>query len=694
MNVAEDALQPALPQPVLPQPAPLAEVPRTAAAYRLTVYLACSLVFLAVNYALGEDLRWDTLNYHVYAGFSAVHDRFVQDYFAAGPQSYFNPYVYAPFYALISSGLSALAVSSVLAAAQSSILWLTYELALCVCPSDDRRSLLVTGLCAVALAFLNPILIEQVGSSFADITTAALVVCGWLLLARAVQAPRVGLIVGAGLILGTATALKMTNAVHALAASALLLLLPRPFMGKLRCGLGYAGALGLGFAIVAGPWAFRLAQRFGNPLFPLLNNVFRSPEFTTEPLRHYRFIPGSLSEALWRPFAIADPALMVDVEPIAPDVRYALLLVVCGAVALRWLWRHRERRSLPAPAAASTRVLLALGCALAVDWALWLTASGNGRYFLPMAAVTAVVIVGLLARELGARTRAFGYILAATLGIQTVQLWMSGDYRETSKPWGGPWLRVAMPERLTTEPNLYLTIGVQTNSFLAPYLAKGAGLVNLSGAYALGSVGGNGAQIQALVRRYAPHVRVLIAGQRLYADAERREPLRSEVDDVLERVGLRVDESDCATITVYGVPPPLEIRFGTTAVSEQQPDDTSQLVTCHTVAADSTGLPARQLRQRAVDLVFDRLEDACPQVFQPRRLLTEHFGGRWQRYYGNTDVIAWVSRGDVKFRQLLRGDDVVNLGRESAWEKKPLTLACGERDRHYFARVLEPKEGP
>jgi hypothetical protein len=89
MNVAEDALQPAL-----RQPAPLAEVRRSAAPYRVPVYLACSLVFLAVNYALGEDLRWDTLNYHLYAGFSAVHDRFVQDYFAAGPQSYFNPYVY------------------------------------------------------------------------------------------------------------------------------------------------------------------------------------------------------------------------------------------------------------------------------------------------------------------------------------------------------------------------------------------------------------------------------------------------------------------------------------------------------------------------------------------------------------------------------------------------------------------------
>ena len=51
-------------------------------------------------------MAWDTLNYHLYAGFSAVNDRFAQDYFAAGPPSYFNPYAYVPFYALVSIGTS------------------------------------------------------------------------------------------------------------------------------------------------------------------------------------------------------------------------------------------------------------------------------------------------------------------------------------------------------------------------------------------------------------------------------------------------------------------------------------------------------------------------------------------------------------------------------------------------------------
>src|ERR1700721_1450870 len=104
------------------------------APYRLPVYLGCTLLAVVVNYLLGKDMASDTLSYHLYAGFSALHDRFAQDYFPAGPQSYFNPYVYVPLYYLTNSSLTSLEVSSVLAIVHSVTLWLTYELAVTVCP--------------------------------------------------------------------------------------------------------------------------------------------------------------------------------------------------------------------------------------------------------------------------------------------------------------------------------------------------------------------------------------------------------------------------------------------------------------------------------------------------------------------------------------------------------------------------------
>src|SRR5258708_9454999 len=167
----------------------IAEIGGLAVPCRGHVYFACVALALACNYVLGKDMAWDTLNYHLYLGFSALNDRFGQDYFAAGPLAYLNPYAYIPFYAMINAGLPALVICSVFAAAHSIILWLTFELGVAVCPSMDGRTRVFAGSCAVALAFMNPILMQEIGSCFADITTAELALGGWLLLAGAGRVP-------------------------------------------------------------------------------------------------------------------------------------------------------------------------------------------------------------------------------------------------------------------------------------------------------------------------------------------------------------------------------------------------------------------------------------------------------------------------------------------------------------------------
>src|SRR5512146_1911129 len=149
---------------------------------RFLIYVSCTLLALVASYRLGKDMQWDTLDYHLYSGFSAIHDRFGLDYFAAGPQSYLNPYVYAPFYLLVTSGLSALGVAGILAVVQSVILWLTFELAIAVAPPVRPGSRIAVGVSAALLAFANPVLMEQFGSSFADITTGELVLAGSLVL--------------------------------------------------------------------------------------------------------------------------------------------------------------------------------------------------------------------------------------------------------------------------------------------------------------------------------------------------------------------------------------------------------------------------------------------------------------------------------------------------------------------------------
>jgi hypothetical protein len=156
---------------------------------------------------------------------------------------------------------------------------------------------------------------------------------------------------------------------------------------------------------------------------------------------------------------------------------------------------------------------------------------------------------------------------------------------------------------------------------------------------------------------------------------------------VLQWYGLRLDLSDCATITVHGLPPELEIRYQGTLPSEAQNREETYVEICRAVP-DTADPSALKARQRAVDLVFDRLEDACPRLFQPRRLISVRYGDFWRRGYGATDIVASIGYGRVKFTDAMRPQGPIDVGSESDWAKAPLRLECGKRDGVYFAHVL------
>ncbi len=647
----------------------LAAVRRVPALPRLYVYLLCTILAVLANYHLGKEMLWDTMDYHVYAGFSALHDRFGRDYFAAGPQGYFNPYAYVPFYLLVRSPLTALEDASILAALQSVILWLTFELALVAFPRDKPRVALAAGILAAVFAFANPVLINQLGSSYADITTAEVALAGWLALLGAVRTPSARRVVCAALLLGAASALKLTNAVHAVAAAAVLLFVPGGWWSKLRYAALYGASVAASFLAVTIPWSLRLEQHFGNPLFPLLNGVFRSPDYTTAPILDYRFIPGSLGAALWRPFEMVAAAPMVHFELRAPDLRYALLLVLALALLLRQVWwrlRKRQCAAVSPEQAVATRTLAALGCGFLLDWALWLTASANSRYFMPMACVAAVLGVCLVFRLFAGWPKLRNGLLAAILVVQCVTVYAGAEYR-ARLPWTeGPWVDLSMPPALASQASLYLSLGMQSNSFIIPELAAGSGFINLDGAYVLGPGGANGKHIEALIERYAPHLRVVVPDPQPVAGREASLPTPERVADTLEPFGLQAIAGSCLPIVALGV-------------TSSPAAHTEYLVTCRVGRVGPAGVPLPG--QRAADGALDHLEDACPALLQPRRPFDTVRGDQahgyvFARRYWNTATLAWVFNGTVKVQKLFDGwkEDV---GSEIAWEQAPPLVSCG-----------------
>jgi len=674
---------------------------------RFWIYLSCAALAVLANYLLGKEMMWDNLDYHFYAGFSALHDRFGRDYFAAGAQSYLNPYVYAPFYALARTGLPALWVASALAVVHSGILWLTYELAIAVGPRDSSRVRIAAGACAALLALANPILIDQLGSSFTDVTTAEIVLAGWLLLVHALRVPSAPRVVCAGLLLGIASALKLTNSLHALSACVLLLFFPLTWRRKTRLSLGFIAALAVSFTVVAAPWAMRLEHHFGNPFFPLLNNIFHSPHFPAVPVTDSRFVPSSFAEALWRPFAISFPVAFVDDEFSSPDLRYALLLTLALIALVRYGWRRlrcEPESEIAGQATPARDGFVALSCAFLLDWVLWLRISGNGRYFLAMACIAAVLGVALACRVFAARPRSLGILLITVFFLQGVQLALGTQYR-TSTPWdGGSWFEVSVPTALRNSPDLYFMIGEESESFVAPFFADGSGFVNLGGDYVLGPGGANGARLQALIREYGDHIRVgMMAGEFALSPVAEL-PDVAHVNDTLAPFGLRADSTDCSTVTVRNMRFPWrKVLPGTIPLSVPQikakvlrvpQSRKGYLVTCRVVRDPGSRL-ALANAEREPDLAFDRMEDACPPLFQPPHPGTQVYGDArsgylWMRKYPGTDLTAVIVGGSLRLADGTRGGRPETLGTESDWAKGSVRLVCGRRGEHYYARPVRP----
>lgn len=672
---------------------------------RFWVYLACTVLAVTISCLLGKEMMWDNLDYHFYAGFSALHDRFGRDYFAAGTQSYLNPYVYAPYYALARTGLPALWVASAFAVVQSGILWLTYELAVAIGPREDARFRTAVGACAVLFALANPILIDQLGSSFADITTAEIVLGGWLLLVHALRMPSAPRVICAGLLLGAASALKLTNALHAMAACVMLLFLPTTWRMKTWLALGFAAALAVSFIAVAAPWAIELERHFGNPFFPLLNGIFRSPHFPAVAAADYRFVPSSFAEALWRPFTIVLPLAFVDDEFSSPDLRYALLITLALVAAVLWLWRRYRRARSPGAAVqgdAPRDGFVALACAFLVDWVLWLRVSGNGRYFLAMACVAGVLAMVLAYRMLAERRGALALLLTVLFAVQGVQLAVGAEYR-VSVPWdGGSWFEVSVPPALRESANLYFLIGEESESFVAPYLGKGSGFVNLAGDYVLGPAGANGARMAALIREYAGHIRVAVMASEFQPRHVQSLSDVAHVNDTLAPFGLRADTTDCATLVVRDMRTPWrKVLPGTLPLNLPQlkskvlripVSPVGYMVTC-SVVPDATSRLTLAAAEQEPDLVFHRMENECPSLFQPPDPVTQVWGGSqkgylWMRKYPGTNLTAVLSRGSLSLVDGVRAGHPMPIGSENDWAKGAVALTCGRRGELYYAKAV------
>lgn len=669
---------------------------------RFLAYPVCSILAIAWTFFAGKDVPWDALHYHLYAGYSVFNDRLTVDFFPAGTQTYLNPYSYTPLYLMVRAGWPSLAIGVVLATMQSVMLWMTWELVRFVGRQQVGYRPSVVAWAAVALALLNPVFLQELGSSFNDITTGALALGGYVALASAFFGGRLRRVALGGVLLGAAAALKLSNATFMLVpAIPLVVGCVSSMRQRVQALLIFAVCAAIAMFVVTAPWAIGLERAYGNPFFPMLDGLFHpsaapaaaanSPVSPSSPwqvlgqlisgMRDPRFLPSSLTEGLARPFNMFSARRLIHTELVAPDLRYASLLALALVGTLAWVVRGVRQSVTGGAASESGRAYACLAASFAIAWVIWLGISGNSRYFIPMACIAGVLLVAGLSRLLAsAPRRILIYALVSLLGVQAVFLWQTSDLRWGSQPWDGPWVQASIPQRLLKEPQLYLPLDSQSQSFLLPWFAPGSAFLGLNSG--IGPDGYTGSRARALIDANVSRLRMLKLVKMIESDGRpiRFDPVSS--DFPLRRFGLKIDPQDCELIKYKGNPLVVE-RAG----PRSGPRDEVQLYSCRVVPGGSLS-PAELDSQRVANEVLDAVEDACPELFgRYRRPGSSRSGNIWRRNY--SDLVLWVNdEGWVRFTDLARGGgDVTNIGRVEDWLKAPQKLNCRRNDGHAYVEL-------
>ena len=431
-----------------------APVVQTSILVPIAITLGALLAGAIYTWLIGEDVNWDWMNYHEYNVWAVINDRYGIDAMPAGFQTYFNPYVYFPIYYLrhflpLPYGMM------IMGAVHGLNLLLIYFLVRVLLRETATASAIAA---AILIAAVGPMTLSEVGTSFSDILTALPILAGCVLILSAGESNH-GRTMLAGLLIGAAVGLKLTNAVYAMGAAAAVLAANRPLKATFMLGIGGAvGALATG-----GAWGLMLWREMGNPIFPLFNAVFQSPELVPMNIMDWQFLPRGIFDALAYPFYWLAGDNRSSEYPFR-DARFAVATVLIvlgvgrGLVTRTDIFTRRD-----------TQFLLFFG----VSYAAWLGVFSIQRYAIVLELLCAPLIVLLIARVIAGapasapiRVSALRVNAAMLVTAFAIALWSQpGDWFR--RPWSNPYNPAISPA--LAQPANYLLLD-KPLAYVAPRL--------------------------------------------------------------------------------------------------------------------------------------------------------------------------------------------------------------------------------
>ena len=364
---------------------------------------------------LGKDTNWDLLNYHLYNAYSFHYERTDIDQHPAGIRTYFNPLLDVAAYPLLTAvpdWVGGFLLGACHGVAPALVIGIARQLL--------GRSLAATAIAVMAgaAALTGAGVVSEIGTTLHDLTTAVVVLAALNLALFAIlrhDSQRVQWAwCGAGLLLGAASGLKLTNAGYAVAAIIASLFVCRSWCFRPLI-LVVAGSVA-GLLATHGWWSYELFRRYANPVYPFFNAWFQSPWFPAVNIAHTLHAPAGLVQAILFPFYFSWNHQTDSVY--FRDFRFpAAYLCFIGLAVLQLSTARLGLRSGRTTILDAERWLLAF---TVVSYVLWVKLHSIQRYAVAIEMLASVLCVVLLWRLLSMRAAvAASAVIVALLVLTT-----------------------------------------------------------------------------------------------------------------------------------------------------------------------------------------------------------------------------------------------------------------------------------
>jgi hypothetical protein len=409
---------------------------------------------------LGQDCNIDLYRYRLYVGYAFLHHRLDYDLAPAALSTYLPPFLEVIHY-LGTVHLSPRVFAFLLGVLQGTNAVLIFLTARRLLPGAASSGWLA--LLAGVLAATGPTARSLLGTTLGDTIASAPMLLALFL----VLGPRRGVagLFGAGALGGVSVALKLTMAPQLCGLVAAVAMGASTSASRLKATFACLGGSILGWGCVAGYWSWLLWERFGNPLFPFANNVFRSPFVQAQAIRDTRWMAASAGDYLLPPLQAALGSTDRLQEIPFRDARFLLVLLA----GLAWLWLRTARSRPPLPAGQRGVLHFVLA-----GYAAWAAALYYYRYaatleFLAPLALVILVNAAVPRRALGT----FGVATALLLLTSSVGSW-------GRQPWGEERFNVRLPPQ-AYEPDSLVLVDSSLSSFLIPFFPGETRFAGLEG---------------------------------------------------------------------------------------------------------------------------------------------------------------------------------------------------------------------